>query len=540
MCHNPEFRKAGRRHVGPALVTCFAALLIALPSHVQAELAPLVPNGGFEAGLSAPWGTGQVLPVDGPGAWKCLSGCNSTATADRNVTHGGKLSLHIVHRTPRAPHVYGTTQQPLTLKPGQRYGISLWAKTNGLRSAGAINVSVDEAWRIRPIQLPAGTYDWTPFTGEFSLPDGQAQLRILSEDVGECWIDDIEISSLEPEPRSVAGRPAVPPPTSPGRTEPVPTNAVPQRLAALLTRVGQFREQALHDIDLALADAADEEARHDFVRLGDQLWPLTERKVGWSYFFSYSLIVPIGTQSSQPRVAFIHPWSDVALVTVWSNDEHGARLEGAEAVPGELLRTPALTALRRVPAWIGDPLFKPAAVATLTARTVADFEETFNPIHATAWRHLPIGRNTSPAAKAECDETCAALLAESLARVQFLQTAQPGEPALLPHLRNQTRAFLEGGAAGRMERLLSTATETLPAARDVLLKLKPERFTRMTAVSILVGRNEGMVFLAPWDEPGLCLSLHVSHTDDRPAITRVDVISFAAAYQQLTKTGAHP
>lgn len=56
---------------------------------------------------------------------------------------------------------------------------------------------VDSQWQVRPIALPGGTYDWAQLTGEFSLPESAAQLRILSDDVGEVWIDDLRIEPMD-------------------------------------------------------------------------------------------------------------------------------------------------------------------------------------------------------------------------------------------------------------------------------------------------------------------------------------------------------
>ena len=72
----------------------------------------------------------------------------------------------------------------------------MWARARGPTSDGAVEIVVDRDWKVRPIRLPKGDYDWTRFTGEFSLPEGLAQLRILSEDKCEVWIDDIQITAV--------------------------------------------------------------------------------------------------------------------------------------------------------------------------------------------------------------------------------------------------------------------------------------------------------------------------------------------------------
>ena len=382
---------AGRAgcNVGLGLIV---ACLTLLPAAAIAGTDLSLRDGGFEAGLAAPWGTGQVVSGDGTSIWKNLNGCTSTITADSAVRHGGNVSLHIVNSTPRAPHVYGTTQQPLALKPNHRYGITLWARASDVRSAGAVSIIVDPEWRIRPIQLPAGSYDWTPFTGEFSSPDGNVQLRILSEDVGEVWLDDVEIVSLEAE------EPPAAPPVDPGIA----------RVRVLTEGLGKFRSLALQDIDTALADLADETARDDFRELTEKLWPLSDPKIGWSYFFSFSTIAAVRPDSTFPVVAYIHPWSDVVLVTSWSIDGESARLTGAEVIPGEVFRTRTMPPPGQGPAWIVDPMFKPAALAQNVAGTVTAFEKAYGAPLVASWRNVWITMTDSDVKHEQLQSTCAA------------------------------------------------------------------------------------------------------------------------------------
>jgi hypothetical protein len=79
------------------------------------------------------------------------------------------------------------------LQAGKHYRITAFGRANELRSNGAVSIVVDAEWKSRPIQLPQGTYGWTELTGMFVAGKGRAQLRILSEDAGEAWLDDIRI-----------------------------------------------------------------------------------------------------------------------------------------------------------------------------------------------------------------------------------------------------------------------------------------------------------------------------------------------------------
>jgi len=154
----------------------------------------LLKNGGFEQGLGTAWGIGQYGDPNKP--WWNSGSCSSRADVSGQIHHGGKASLHIINSSPRAPNVFGTTVQRIAIQPGQQYKITLWAKGRELVSKGAINIIVDSAWNIRPIMLPSGTYEWQKFEGTFKLPTPTADIRILSEDRGEAWIDDISVTSL--------------------------------------------------------------------------------------------------------------------------------------------------------------------------------------------------------------------------------------------------------------------------------------------------------------------------------------------------------
>lgn len=152
-------------------------------------------NGGFESGLAAPWGTGQYS--NGRSLWWNSSNCRSRVELDETDAMHGLVSLHIINESTRAPNVYGTTAQLIPIVPNQPYRITLWAQGLKLASRGAVTIVVDDAWAVRPIALPAGTYSWTRLSGTFSLPADHASIRILSEDAGEAWLDDITITPLE-------------------------------------------------------------------------------------------------------------------------------------------------------------------------------------------------------------------------------------------------------------------------------------------------------------------------------------------------------
>lgn len=148
-------------------------------------------NGDFEQDLQHPWGTG--LYSEGKPVWWNSSSCRSTALVTTETARNGKTSFFIDNPSPRAPHVYGTMAQRIDIRPDQRYRLVLWAGARDLASNGAVNIAVDQKWLVRPVALPAGSYPLTLFDGMFSLPGNFAEVRIISEDQGKVWLDDIRV-----------------------------------------------------------------------------------------------------------------------------------------------------------------------------------------------------------------------------------------------------------------------------------------------------------------------------------------------------------
>ena len=155
----------------------------------------VIVNGGFEQGLAKPWGTG-LYSEDRP-LWWNSGDCESTAEIDERGAAEGIAALHIVNLSPRTAHVYGTVAQRIRIEPNRPYRITVWARGLDLASPGSVTFIVDDTWQMRPITLPAGTFAWTKLWGVFSLPTDYADIRILSEDAGEAWIDEVRVEPLD-------------------------------------------------------------------------------------------------------------------------------------------------------------------------------------------------------------------------------------------------------------------------------------------------------------------------------------------------------
>jgi ferric-dicitrate binding protein FerR (iron transport regulator) len=155
----------------------------------------LLINGGFEQGLASPWESGFYTKK--PVVWMNSGDCKSTADLDQKNFHSGTASLYLRNQSNRAPNIYGTMAQKIKVIKNRYYAITLWARGQNLASNGALNIAVDPMWRIRPIALPAGNFDWTRFYKTINSGDRDSiEFRIIFEDTGDVWLDDIMVEEL--------------------------------------------------------------------------------------------------------------------------------------------------------------------------------------------------------------------------------------------------------------------------------------------------------------------------------------------------------
>ncbi|RPI79255.1 MAG: hypothetical protein EHM45_03675, partial [Desulfobacteraceae bacterium] len=158
-------------------------------------LKNLLINGGFEQGLAAPWESGFYSKK--PMVWFNSGNCHSTADLDKQTVHGGNASLHLRNLSKRAPNIYGTMTQKIKVNKNRYYAMTLWARGQNLVSNGGLNIAVDAMWKIRPVALPAGNFNWTRFYKTFNSGDRDTiEFRIIFEDVGEVWLDDMAVEEL--------------------------------------------------------------------------------------------------------------------------------------------------------------------------------------------------------------------------------------------------------------------------------------------------------------------------------------------------------
>jgi len=155
--------------------------------------APLL-NGGFEMSLAHHWGHGAY--AEGARVWWNSLAGGSTAELDCTISQSGECSLHVVNPSLNQPHVFGTTAQAIPVRPGVIHELSVWVR--GADARGLL-LTANQDWQP-VVTIESGAPGWTQHTGLFLPESDTAQIRIITRDKAEFWIDELVVTEAQVEP----------------------------------------------------------------------------------------------------------------------------------------------------------------------------------------------------------------------------------------------------------------------------------------------------------------------------------------------------
>lgn len=296
-----------------------------------------------------------------------------------------------------------------------------------------------------------------------------------------------------------------------------------------LRRTALFQTTCQRDYAEALAEWSWAGPRKSFEQFDRQLWISTSPRKGWSYFMSTAVMAVGSAERNRPLILFYHPWTDVFLVTMWTEETAQPWLEDVEVITGEWVRrgtVPSLAAAGQLP---GEAL-TPQAVAQTTAESLRAFKRRFGGIDPRHWR-AALPDLDDPEVRETFDYPRAAQrLKSGLARVDEFQQPHDGEDPRLASIRASSDAAIKLAIAGHFDELLSQADETLRETADQLRKITPEQFQALVVASAQVGRGASFVYLqapaANW-----FVGLNFAGPEDTQKLRRIDLVTFEGVSQ---------
>ena len=324
---------------------------------------------------------------------------------------------------------------------------------------------------------------------------------------------------------------AAPAPAATGKTADPPS-------ARLLAKASEFRKQAQSESESAFVKYVGntDKAKKLFAFLGKTLCPKSDPAKGWTYFFETSIWSLSFPSETSAVAVFYHPWSDVALVTVWTRKDTGSTLDDADLLVGDALRNLAKPPYDADPQWLRGPVPAYLAAGISSAQTVRGFEKVFAPgtkAFKDGWRSL------MRVDKTDLIETNRAAVGTLFERNLAGLTRYQEDAAMVP-LRNQTKAMLDNIRAGRFDAVYKIATETKPQVRAIL-KSHPDQWGDAKVITCVTRRDDQkkeqtFVVLSMPKMPELFMSFWYREGPDKsapPVLARIDMIDQNQTFKYL-------
>jgi tetratricopeptide (TPR) repeat protein len=165
------------------------------------EVNALIFNGGFESAINP-----SLDQFD----WMISENAHFAPYIAAGTAHSGSKSLRLDFKGINTTRIDGEIRQLLMVKPGGRYRLTCFVKTNGLATPEGPRIMVTHPDRVSQIAasepIAAGTADWKQIEVVFTVPQSQAVILVQVKRIpkfsyddptkGTIWLDDFVLSEM--------------------------------------------------------------------------------------------------------------------------------------------------------------------------------------------------------------------------------------------------------------------------------------------------------------------------------------------------------
>jgi hypothetical protein len=303
-----------------------------------------------------------------------------------------------------------------------------------------------------------------------------------------------------------------------------------------ISAIEKWRSGGRSEPMAAMEQFATPEANERFSEINSVLWSDVVPREGWMNFFSSSVYAVARESDERFLAAFLHPWADVVLFTLWETQKDGVwKITDLELLLGDFVRRKGVPPYNVDPGWTMMEMEPPQGVALLTQVTLSAFARTFagpndgempNLRH---WRSFYTNAQNGGALGANRAGAQAALERNMLGLLDFLhhQTIPKAVEAVRAH-------FSREGWEEAFQLAPNTSDETAELVRRHLMG----QWDRLHLACWARGSGSDTFVFFEMNPPDTFVSFKVIvHPDGQPGIDRIELVNHPA-YRRFLE-GAH-
>lgn len=306
---------------------------------------------------------------------------------------------------------------------------------------------------------------------------------------------------------------------------------------SVLTAAYDFRWLATSHYVKALSTYAEPAVIARFKTYDDLVWPATDPRVGWAFFFNTAIMAMGGSFNNITTVAYYHPWSDVFLVTAWYAPPGASpRLYDAEVLVGDFIRRSGQPKFSTSRPWMRKNEYRPVAVGLSTAETIRNFEYFFKAVQPTAagWRSVLPGLSEANTLAAN-HYAAGSMLMANLGELSGIVAPQDDAGRALKAKLGR----IVFNAIGGDLRELTSAPQSTPESNAALAGLHPAFLRRFQVAAFIGGKKKSLVMLTRPDNPDSYLALLFKNGGNKWSLERADLLSFQKFYALGPQAGGN-
>jgi len=313
-------------------------------------------------------------------------------------------------------------------------------------------------------------------------------------------------------------------------------NPAIKKMEPLWKGVHEFRRIALTDYEKALTVYAAKPVQDKFRLLDKYVWSGIDPREGWSFFLNVSVFCIVAAESPLPLTAFYNGFSDVFLVMAWRIDQDPAQMVDADIFPGDWIRRRGKPPFDINPLWLRQKVFLPAALGKAVAESIMALEDVFKGWTGSDWRRQIGGAQDEKTMTEGTYVLTSSMLLRALGNIDSFVSPATDEPEMLGSLRLELARVMNRILDGGIEKVLTSADETSPEIKPVLLQIPIDAFKTMGIVNATVAKKDAIAFMAPAFNADYSLSFYFAGGLDALRLRRIDIVNYPGWYQELSKS----
>ncbi len=304
-----------------------------------------------------------------------------------------------------------------------------------------------------------------------------------------------------------------------------------KKMAKLMVASTRFKEMAANDYAKALLTLSKDKGMEQLHVIDKTLWDVKICQIGWKLFFDSAIRIYNKEFDKYPLIGYYNPFSDIYLITVWTQDNEGYIIVDAEMLMGDFVRGSS-NEFDNTPFWLRDKKHRTANLGISIALSTLAFEEVFEKATRENWRNKLKVLNYPTALHEFNYPNIAISLNYHLLNIANFSSPKDDNPQL-QECHRMTIDLLKSAKNGTIDTMLAIADKTPIQTAKILKNISVKWVEDLTVAAVINDKGECLVLLTPMKQSSGSISFLFKERKNQLQLERIDLIDYQQFYDVI-------